>query len=271
MEDIVDDLENRAGETPQETGLDMALKITPNEEIKALFQFTSRYKMTPDDPWYGNIIAAKLAFSCAASAGQAAETVQASVQKIPDEIFNGAVHASQEVSQTIRDYGNRLADRLKGEVPQTFSNIICSQVQPKLEETVNQAGKDVIKDMVTEKDLLIQGLETVREKLITDLAQNKVDEYISAAKQKAMSDFHDEVREAANNKFRWQRNMHWGLAVAIVLFVVGIGWVGNLEYLKASGYITPTPIQRYSDGSRYCHQVDNEYVCVLTKAPGGED
>ncbi len=100
LDDLNMDEQKTAGETPPvetATGYDLVEQSLPDSDHKLLARWVQRYKLSDDDPFFGQYLTARVTFASAAAAGAAAQAVQAGVAAIPTQIFNSAVNASNEV------------------------------------------------------------------------------------------------------------------------------------------------------------------------------
>ena len=107
LDDLNDDLQSVAGETPPvvettpaqdgKSGYDLVADLLPIAKHKAFGAWCMRYKIGEDDPIFGEKLAADFTFESAAAAAKAAVQVSQGVNAIPEQIFSGAVKASDEV------------------------------------------------------------------------------------------------------------------------------------------------------------------------------
>ncbi|MBU2843548.1 hypothetical protein [Acidithiobacillus thiooxidans] len=79
------------------SGYELVADLLPVNEHKALGQWVIRYKITEDDPTFGNYLAGTVSFKCAESAQKAAELVVGGIDKIPQIVQDAFFNAQKDV------------------------------------------------------------------------------------------------------------------------------------------------------------------------------
>ena len=79
------------------SGYELVSGILPVEQHKALGQWVMRYRVTENDPTWGDYLAGNVAFNSAAAAQKSAELVIQGVEKIPKIIQDAFVYAERDV------------------------------------------------------------------------------------------------------------------------------------------------------------------------------
>lgn len=111
LEMLNSDLQNEAGETPPPaTGQDVLLDGKPHELQVKLLRAISARKLDQNDPVLEVYNCTGMAAEAAVAAGDAARAVQDGVQRISDQIFDGAVRASNEVKGGLVQGGKIFAE-----------------------------------------------------------------------------------------------------------------------------------------------------------------
>lgn len=244
MDDPLAMLESKtsAGETPHqetENGMSMALDALQTEELKQFAKWTATYKIGPDDPFFGSVLATKIAFGSAAAAGKAAEQVASGVEKIPDQIYNGAIKAGDEIRGQI---GHEMKERTidAGRLLVAAIDRASNQTSARIKEAA-------------------EGFEKNFDKAVSRKTESGVDLFARAAAQAAGQ----AARSAAASRFFWSLS---GVAFLIALFAL-IGAGGCWEYLSLTHRITPTPIALQAGGKLDCGQAEiggqQARVCAL--------
>ena len=178
----MDDLESMeaqaAGETPPVTapvvvehrndvavgdrsGYEIIADLLPVEQHRAFGGWCMRYKLSEDDPFFGEKLATNVAFNSAAAAQKAAEYVVAGVAGIPAIVQKAAVGASREVS-------GQIDQALKAKIPD-FANAIKLGVMKgtegaitsidsaagKLADAAGKFDSDVDKTVIARRDAVL--------------------------------------------------------------------------------------------------------------------
>lgn len=79
------------------SGYELVADLLPLSEHKALGQWVIRYKISEDDPTFGNYLAGTVSFKCAESAQKAAELVIGGIEKIPQIVQDAFFNAEKDV------------------------------------------------------------------------------------------------------------------------------------------------------------------------------
>ncbi|MDA8306666.1 MAG: hypothetical protein M0Z81_07555 [Deltaproteobacteria bacterium] len=249
-------------ETPNTEPMPQALKGIDAEDLSGFMAWSTRFRVSPDDPIWGAVLATRISYKAAAVSMGAATDLTAQVAKIPEVIFQGAKRAANEVTASITKQSDGFVSRLEaGGVK--FARNFHEEVEPLLDQSMEK-GKSIL-----ERALLSgsQKLEKAEKALSAELSSEAIRQYIQGAKTEALATFTNEARNAAQAAVRTDLTWSYAVTGAIILALVLFGWIGNDVYLHATDQITPEPIQQYTNGERYCHQSGQDYVCVLTKAP----
>lgn len=249
-------------ETPTTEPMPQALKGIDAEDLSGFMAWSTRFRVSPDDPIWGAVLATRISYKAAAVSMGAATDLTAQVAKIPEVIFQGAKRAANEVTASITKQSDGFVSRLEaGGIK--FAKNFYSEVEPLLDQSMEK-GK------ITLEGALLRGsqkLEKAEKALSAELSSDMIRQYIHGAKTEALATFTNEARNAAQAAVRADLTWSYAATGAVILALVLTGWIGNDVYLHATDQITPEPIQQYTNGKQYCHQSGQDYVCVLTKAP----
>ena len=251
-------------ETTNTEPMSQALKGISAEDLGGFLGWSTRFRIGPDDPMWGAVLATKISYQAAAVSMEAATDLSAQVAKIPEIIYRGARRAANEVATSIAGQSDAFVTRLEAGGGK-FARNFYAEVEPLLDQSMKKGGETM------EKALVNGGLklEKAEQALASKLSGEAIQRYIQGAKQEALATFTDEARKAAQAAVRADLTWSYAATGAVILVLILTGWIANDIYLHATDRITPEPIQRYTNGQRYCHQAGPDYVCVLTKAPPG--
>ncbi|XTI72477.1 hypothetical protein ACQAYK_12500 [Acidithiobacillus sp. AC3] len=249
-------------ETPSSKPTVQALKGIDANDLSGFIDWSARFRIGPEDPMWGAVLATRLSYQAAAASMEAATDLSAHVDKIPEVIYQGARQAANEVATSIAGQSNAFVARLEAGGGK-FARNFYAEVQPLLNQSMEK-GRGTLEKALLDGSLK---LEKAEKALLAELSSNTIGQYIQGAKQDALATFTEEAKKAAQAAVR--TDLAWSYAVSgtVILVLMMGGWIANDVYLHATDRITPEPIQRYTNGQRYCHQAGPDYVCVLTKAP----
>ena len=252
-------------ETTNMEPMSQVLKGISAEDLGGFLGWSTRFRIGPDDPMWGAVLATKISYQAAAVSMEAATDLSAQVAKIPEIIYRGARRAANEVATSIAGQSDAFVTRLEAGGGK-FARNFYAEVEPLLDQSMKKGGETM------EKALVNGGLklEKAEQTLASKLSGEAIQRYIQGAKQEALVTFTDEARKAAQAAVRADLTWSYGSTGAVILALILTGWIANDIYLHAIDRITPEPIQQYTNGQRYCHQSGQDYVCVLTKAPPAE-
>ena len=79
------------------SGYELVSGILPVEQHKALGQWVMRYRVTENDPTWGDYLAGNVAFNSAAAAQKSAEIIIQGVERIPKIVQDAFVYAERDV------------------------------------------------------------------------------------------------------------------------------------------------------------------------------
>lgn len=273
MDDVLKDLEaaiNGAGETPQtkkkeakttkpistdtntDTGYHLVEQSLPDEDHKLLGRWVHRYNLGDDDPMFGQYLAAKVTFSSATSTGRALEVINASIQKIPDMIFEGARAAGHDINLEFKkkfgEYGQTLIvavdqarDKAKSQIQQTMVNTGNSAISG-----IEQAGQSV-KDST-------KNLETMLSAVIEQKAKEGLQQWADAARVAGQ-----EAAEAASQSIYSKASMVI-LGALLLSMVAG----GGIMYFVSADRMAPLLIDHGSQGRSVCFEANGHGYCELS-------
>ena len=252
-------------ETANTEPMPQVLKGIDANDLIGFIGWSTRFRIGPDDPMWGAVLATKLSYQAAAVSMEAATDLSAQVAKIPEVIFQGARRAANDVASSIAGQSDAFVSRLEAGGSK-FARNFYAEVEPLLDQSMNKGGETL------EKALVNGGLklEKAEQALVSKLSGDAIQRYIQGAKQEALATFTDEARKAAQAAVRADLTWSYAVTGAVILALMTSGWIANDMYLHATDRITPEPIQQYTNGQRYCHQSGPDYVCVLSKAPPAE-
>ena len=251
-------------ETTNMEPMSQVLKGISAEDLGGFLGWSTRFRIGPDDPMWGAVLATKISYQAAAVSMEAATDLSAQVAKIPEIIYRGARRAANEIATSIAGQSDAFVTRLEAGGGK-FARNFYAEVEPLLDQSMKKGGETM------EKALVNGGLklEKAEQALASKLSGEAIQRYIQGAKQEALATFTDEARKAAQAAVRADLTWSYAATGAVILVLILTGWIANDIYLHATDRVTPEPIQRYTNGKRYCHQAGPDYVCVLTKAPPG--
>ena len=252
-------------ETTNTEPMSQVLKGISAEDLGGFLGWSTRFRIGPDDPMWGAVLATKISYQAAAVSMEAATDLSAQVAKIPGIIYRGARRAANEVATSIAGQSDAFVTRLEAGGGK-FARNFYAEVEPLLDQSMKKGGETM------EKALVNGGLklEKAEQALASKLSGEAIQRYIQGAKQEALATFTDEARKAAQAAVRADLTWSYAATGAVILVLILTGWIANDIYLHATDRVTPEPIQLYTNGQRYCHQSGQDYVCVLTKAPPAE-
>lgn len=238
------------------------LKGIDADDLSGFIGWSTRFRISPDDPIWGVVLATRVSYQAAAVSMGATTDLSAQVAKIPDTIFQGAKRAANEVAASIAGQSDAFVSRLEAGGSK-FARNFYAEVEPLLDQSMAK-GKSTLEKALVNGSLK---LEKAERSLLAELSSNAIQQYILGAKRDVLATFTDEARKAAQAAVRADLTWSYAVTGAVILALMTGGWIANDVYLHATDRITPEPIQQYTDGRRYCHQSGPDYVCVLTKAP----
>ncbi|WP_409408770.1 hypothetical protein AAE485_10290 [Acidithiobacillus ferriphilus] len=248
--------------TPSTEHMPQTAKGIDADDLRAFIGWSTRFRIGPDDPFWGAVLATRISYQAATVSMGAAADLSSQVAKIPEIIFQGANRAANEVTASIAGQSDAFVSRLEAG-GRKFARNFYAEVEPLLDQSMEK-GKDTLEKALLNGSLK---LEKAEKTLLAELSSNAIQSYIQGAKREVLATFTDEARKAAQAAVR--SDLSWSYAVTgmVIFLLVLAGWIGNDVYLHATSQITPEPIQQYTNGKPYCHQSGQDYVCVLTKAP----
>ncbi len=249
-------------ETTNTEPMSQVLKGISAEDLGGFLGWSTRFRIGPDDPMWGAVLATKISYQAAAVSMEAATDLSTQVAKIPEVIYRGAKRAANEVSASIAGQSDAFMTRLEAGGGK-FARNFYAEVEPLFDQSMEK-GKGTLEKALQSGSLK---LEKAEQTLATRLSGEAIQHYIQSAKQEALATFTDEARRAAQAAVRADLNWSYVATEAVILALILTGWIANDIYLHATDRIAPEPIQQYTNGKRYCHQSGQDYVCVLTKAP----
>ncbi|MGK9450880.1 hypothetical protein ACSSZE_06375 [Acidithiobacillus caldus] len=251
-------------ETTNTEPMSQVLKGISAEDLGGFLGWSTRFRIGPDDPMWGAVLATKISYQAARVSMDAATDLSAQVAKIPEVIYRGARRAANEVATSIAGQSDAFVTRLEAGGGK-FARNFYAEVEPLLDQSMEKGGETLGKALQSGS----LKLEKAEQALASQLSGEAVQRYIQGAKQEALATFTDEARKAAQAAVRADLTWSYAATGAVILVLILTGWIANDIYLHATDRITPEPIQRYTNGQRYCHQAGPDYVCVLTEAPPG--
>ena len=249
-------------ETANSEPMSQVLKGINADDLAGFIGWSTRFRIGPEDPVWGTVLATKISYQAAAVSMEAATDLSAQVAKIPEVIYRGAKQAANEVSKSIAGQSDAFVSRLEAGGSK-FARNFYAEVEPLLDRSMEK-GKGTLEKALQSGSLK---LEKAEQALASRLSGEAVQHYIQGAKQEALATFTDEARRAAQAAVRADLNWSYAATGMVIVLLILAGWIANDIYLHATDRITPEPIQQYTNGQRYCHQSGPDYVCVLTKAP----
>lgn len=179
------------------------------------------------------------AWAGAAAAGKSAEAVSHGVDKIPDQIYQGAIRAGDEIR-------GQLGQEMKERTIDAGRLLVAA-----IDRASNQSASR------------IKEAAGVFEKNFDKAVEKKTDQGVDLFARAAAQAAGQAARSASASRFFWSLS---GVAFLIALFAL-IGAGGCWEYLSLAHRITPTQIALLQNGKLDCGQVEisgqQTRVCAL--------
>lgn len=229
LDDLNGDLKNEAGATPlveNVTGYDLVEQSLPDSEHKLLGRWVQRYKLSDDDPMMGQYLTARVAFASAAAAGAAAKAVQSGVSSIPDQIFQGAVKAGDEIKSNlihgIRNQGVEVGQALK-----------------LLIDSAASKGATDLKTAASDLDIKLGKIPGDVQKSLDAYKENGVAEFAKAAAVAGQA--------AAQSSMLAQLSRSALVSVVAFLFACGVGAGGLWGWLLITHRVMPAGVVAMAD------------------------
>lgn len=192
--------------------------------------------------------------AAAFAAGQAADAVQVSIDKIPDKVFQGALSAGRDINAAFKknfgEYGQALSvvvDKARDTAKTQISTAI-STATGDAEKKIKDAGKEVKDAAAT--------LETLLNDVIVEKAQKGVTEWATAASKAANA-----AAKAASGGI-YAKAVYLALSGLLLSGLFGIGVTAF--FVHESGQWAPAPVVQTPSGHRLCFPYQGRAFCELT-------
>jgi len=223
---------------PLNDSMTEALSTLPDVVVRRISTIAARYGIRHDsDPMWALVEAVQDGMACAQAARLASLEVKTGIAKIPDQIFHGAIRASDEVK------GGMIAGAKL--FVEAFANA-ANDRQTKLLEAAD-IGADKIRDAA---------------KTLT----SSLDKAIEAKKGAGVSEFAKAASEASINAAKNASYASFRLSAIILVLIMALGGIGGAGGEYAHLQLThQSPIEGVTD-----YQVPNGTLLVLPdtiKAP----
>ena len=134
-------------ETPGTEPMPQALKGIDADDLSGFIGWSTRFRINPDDPIWGAVLATRIAYQAAAVSMGAATDLSAQVVKIPDIIFQGAKRAANEVTASIAGQSDAFVSRLEAGGSK-FARNFYAEVEPLLDQSMKKGGETLEKALV---------------------------------------------------------------------------------------------------------------------------
>jgi len=241
LDDLNDDMEE--GATPPvvatppapggKSGYDLVADLLPMEKHKVFGAWCMRYKIDEDDPIFGEKLAADFTFESAAAAAKAAVQVSQGVNAIPEQIFSGAVKASDEVKGGLVAGGKLFAE--------AFTKAAADR-QAALIAAVDAQQSSILSAATV-------GAEKIKTAAGTLTAS--LDKAVEAKKTEGVSEFAKAAATAANAAAQAsllaQISRSAVASVLAFIFACMVGAGGLWGYLLLTHRVTPTGVTVMTD------------------------
>lgn len=190
-------IETKHKPVEMETGLDLISDILPTGEFKQFVKWTQSYRIGQDDPFFGNVLATRVAFQSAAACGHAAAAIQEELKSLPGTIQNAVILGAGDI---------------KGEVKQAFDTNV---------ETLKTNIAGGIKGGAK---ISIDALSSVNEKFTKAIAEfdSKIDKAIIQHKDQVLAEWVQSGSEDLNKMIRAEIKQTKTISFGILFFIV---WV----------------------------------------------
>ncbi|WP_163097267.1 hypothetical protein GL267_007300 [Acidithiobacillus ferrianus] len=207
-------IETKPEPVEMETGLDLISDILPSGEFKQFVKWTQSYRIGQDDPFFGNVLATRVAFQSAAACGHAAAAIQEELKDLPSTIQNAVILGAGDI---------------KGEVKQAFNDNV---------ETLKTAIAGGIKGGAK---ISIDALNLVNGKFIAAIEEfdSKVDKAIIQHKDQVLANWVQSGSEDLNKRIRAEVKQARVISFGILFFMV---WVVFFLGFIAGVYLSHHPI-----------------------------
>lgn len=224
-----------AGETPPvasvATGYDLVEQALPDSDHKLLARWVQRYKLSDDDPMFGQYLTARVAFASATAAGASAVAVASAVSSIPDTVYQGAVRAGDEVRGVI-------AHEIRGKA------VEAGMALKMLIDSSAKAGASALKTAGDNLETRLGLLPADVEKLVDQKTREGVQVFADAAAIAGAK----MAKAASARRFLWSVSGVAGLLIVFTAAGAFIDW----EYLSLTHLIAPAPLVQTTGGKNDC-------------------
>ena len=127
-------------ETTNTEPMSQVLKGISAEDLGGFLGWSTRFRIGPDDPMWGAVLATKISYQAAAVSLQAATDLSAQVAKIPEVIYRGAKRAANEVTASIAGQSDAFVSRLEAGGSK-FARNFYAEVEPLLDQSMKKGGE----------------------------------------------------------------------------------------------------------------------------------
>lgn len=211
------------------TSFDLVASTVDDKDIRALASWSAKYHVDDLDPLWGGMLVAKISWSGSVAAGQAAQAVQAGVAAIPDQIFQGAIKAGNEIK-------GALATEIRGQ------GVEVGQALKLLIDTSAAAGATTLKTAAADLDLKMGKVPA------------EVQQALDAYKAKGVSEFAKAAQVAgeklAQSSLLAQASRSVLLMIMAFLLAALVGAGGLWGWLLISHRVMPVGVVAMSDPLR---------------------
>jgi vacuolar-type H+-ATPase subunit H len=261
MKDDLKELEsmvNDAGETPQakvkptDTGYDLVEQSLPDSDHKVLGRWVQRYKLSDDDPMFGAYLAAKVSFNSAAAAGKALDTLQVSIDKIPDKIFQGSISAAKDINLAFKTEFGR------------YGQTLVTTVDQSRDKAIGEINKEIVASTGKAVSQIQSAGNNV--KVASQTLENMLNGVIEQKAKQGLTEWADAARVAGQHAAQAASHEIYNKAIIIMggaLLLAGLAG-GGITYFLTAGKMAPLPIYHTSHGHSLCFETKGNGYCELS-------
>lgn len=237
----------------EESPKELALKSVPTAWRERLISEASHVGCKADDDVLWTVIASVInAWASAGAAGSAAQTVNASIQKIPEMIYQGATAAGYDINlefkKRFEGYGQTVISSV-GEATKEYGAGILRAINDssqKASSRIQIAGQNV--------EAASKTLENMLNGVIEQKAKEGLQQWADAARVAGQ-----EAAEAASQSIYSKASMVI-LGALLLSMVAG----GGIMYFVTADRMAPLLIDHGSQGRSVCFEANGHGYCELS-------
>jgi len=246
-------------------GAGLVVDALPHADLKLLLKFTQEYRIGADDPFYGSVLAARVAFGGAAAAGDAARETREAIKSIRREVLEGARLAGKDIHSSFDLEATTAIGRISSALynperpDEGAAGQAVGRVKEALENGTGYAIQRIRTDLTSSRNQAQQTIDSLPE---------KIREAIQIAANQGAADFTEAARKSVMAASIERFNFTFWVFLAGVLFLLGLGAFGEHFYLENADYISPSKIIMDKHGHPNCFLgQDNQWFCQVSPIP----